>query len=557
MLGGLLVSHGADSTRGARMTAPLGIVAFFSKLRWLDGRPLLSVIEPYRLRLFEQFFSRGEDDCLRFNLLLAGRAKKCWKSSDLILAATYCLASDPPAGYDADRSLLANDGDQAGDDLALAKKLVKANAVLQEWLRVKRDVIERRDGRGFLEILPAGDVVGTHGKSRRFVGYDEIHGFRTWDIFEAMQPDPHRLDAQQWITSYASLFHRPGVPLFDLCQAGRAGSDPRMLFSWYAADFTTDPDFADTSPEERANPSMASWADADYLAQQRRLPAHKYRRLHLNLPGTPEGSAFQPEPVMDAIERGVSVRRPEPGIAYVAFVDMSGGSSDDAVLAVGHQDRASRVVVDRVVDQGARPPFDPRLAVERFVAVLRAYRVSTVTGDAYAGETFRADFERHGIAYDVSDRTKSELFEALEPLLNGRRVVLLDVPEVEQQLLGLIWRGGKIDHPSGEHDDYANACAGIVARVLGVDADAPLLLIGGAAWREWSERHVAPEAPSDLARLRQLLHELCTRLDAGDLVGAEAADRAIDAFVAAAPEAERPQLDAVLARIAEVLDGAA
>ena len=44
---------------------------------------------------------------------------------------------------------------------------------------------------------------------------------------------------------------------------------------------------------------MASWGDGgEYLEQQRRrLPAHKFRRLHLNLPGLPEGSAFQPEPV--------------------------------------------------------------------------------------------------------------------------------------------------------------------------------------------------------------------------------------------------------------------
>jgi hypothetical protein len=24
-----------------------------------------------------------------------------------------------------------------------------------------------------------------------------------------------------------------------------------------------------------------------------------------------------------------------------------------------------------------------------------------------------------------------------------------------------VWRGGKIDHPAGEHDDYANAAAGV------------------------------------------------------------------------------------------------
>lgn len=447
----------------------LSTLALFARLKWIDGRPLVERIEAYRRRLFERFFDeRDETGRPQYNLLVAGRGKKNWKSGDLALSALFSLLSDSPRGYDSECYILANDADQARDDLSLVKKLVKANPVLQDSVTLKRDSIERNDARGFLQILPAQDVVGSHGKSYKFCGYDELHGYRDWGILEAMQPDPDRPDAQQWITTYASLFHRPGVPLFDLCQAGWLGRDPRMLFSWYAADRTTDPDFVDADPETRANPSRASWVDPDYLAQQqRRLPSHKYRRLHLNLPGLPEGSAFQPEPVMDAVARGVVVRTPEPGIEYSAFVDMSGGSADDAVLAVAHRDRDSRAVLDRLTDQGQRPPFDPRAAVERFVAVLGEYRVSSVTGDKYAGETFKTDFERHGIRYCASVQTKSQLYEDLEPALNGRRVVLLDVPQLEQQTLGLVWRGGKIDHQGGEHDDYANASAGAVNLVLG------------------------------------------------------------------------------------------
>src|SRR5262249_47618131 len=76
-------------------------------------------------------------------------------------------------------------------------------------------------------------------------------------------------------------------------------------------------------------------------------------------------------------------------------------------------------------------------------------------------------FERAGITYVVSERNRSQLYEALEPLMNGRRIVLLDIPELVQQLLGLIWRGGKIDHPSGEHDDWANAAAGAIVGAVG------------------------------------------------------------------------------------------
>jgi phage terminase large subunit-like protein len=433
---------------------------FFARLKWIDGRPLLSTLESYRRRLFEQFFAPDpEARRYRYNLGLVGRAKKNWKTVDLVLACLYALMADSPGGNQV--YIVANDEDQSADDLTLAKKLIKVNSLLDEWVRVKKNVIERRDGEGFIEILPAQDAVGAHGKTYRLLGIDEIHGYRNWDLLEALAPDPTRRDTQTWITSYATLFHRPGVPLFDLLKQAKAGTDPSLLLSWYAADFCTDPDFADKSPEERANPSMASWGNPDYLAQQqRRLPAHKYRRLHLNLPGLPEGSAYQPEPIMDAIARGVRVRNPEPGISYRAFVDMSGGSSDDAVLGISHRDVHGKAVLDCIQDQGPRPPFDPNAAVTRFVETARAYRITRVCGDRYAGETFRRQFEEQGISYDVAGQTKSELYDALEPLLNSHGVVLLDLPTLEQQLLGLVWRGGRIDHASGEHDDYANAAAG-------------------------------------------------------------------------------------------------
>ena len=67
----------------------------------------------------------------------------------------------------------------------------------------------------------------------------------------------------------------------------------------------------------------------------------------------------------------------------------------------------------------------------------------------------------------------------MEPSLNAREVVLLDAPLVEQQLLGLVWHGGKIDHPGGEHDDWANAVAGVVALMAqpAVSAGTPTLVL--------------------------------------------------------------------------------
>jgi hypothetical protein len=447
---------------------------FLGALRWIDKTPLIDHVDAYRRDVFHRFFEeRDEVGRPRYNIALCGRGKKNWKTADAVLAALAAVCEDWASGSQV--YLVANDKDQARDDLVLAEKIVRANPILMERLKIKKNIIERKDGRGFVEVLPAQDALGAHGKTFRLVVFDEIHGLRDWDLLEALAFDPTRAEAQWWITSYASLYHRGGAPLHDLCKIGRAGSDPRMLFSWYSADYTTDPDFADATPEDRANPSRVSWDNPTYLDEQRRrLPSHKYRRLHLNLPGLPEGSAYQVESIEDAMERAVTVRAFERGISYSAFVDMSGGSSDDACLAICHRDADNRVVLDRVLNQGAPAPFNPRKAVTRFAKALREYKIASVVGDNYAGETFKCDFEDAGIAYAVSEQSKSELYEAFEPVLNAHGVVLLDEAILEQQMLGLIWRAGRIDHPSGEHDDWANAAVGALVHAAGEVVYAPI-----------------------------------------------------------------------------------
>lgn len=459
------------------MAVGVSSLAFFARLKWIDGRPLLDTIEPYRRELFGRALDACRADGVpRFNLVLAGRGKKNWKSADLILAGLYCLIiRESPQGNDC--LIFGNDEGQAADDLALAKKLVAANPELASELDVMAKEIRRLDGAGAMQILPAKDAVGAHGKTALFVGFDEIHGYRTWDLLEALAPDPTRPDALQWVTSYDTIWNTPGIPLFDLKAIGKAGSDPRMLFSWYSGDYCTDPAFVDLPPEQRANPSMGSWPEgAAYLDQQRRrLPTHKFRRLHLNLPGAPNGAFLDQAKVLSAIAMGRVSLPPQEGRRYLGFVDMSGGSSDDAVLAIGHADEG-RAVLDLVMKQAGEPPFNPRSAVKKFAAALKSYGLAAVTGDNYAGQTFKADFESDGIAYRSCPRPKTDLYEALEPAINAGEVELLDDPKLQEQLICLVVRGARVDHRPGDHDDFANAAAGVIWKIRSGASHAPIVV---------------------------------------------------------------------------------
>ena len=67
--------------------------------------------------------------------------------------------------------------------------------------------------------------------------------------------------------------------------------------------------------------------------------------------------------------------------------------------------------------------------------------------------------------YEPADKSKSELYVDLLPLINSRAIDLLDNDRLVTQLMSLerrTSRGGRdsIDHAPGAHDDIANAVAG-------------------------------------------------------------------------------------------------
>jgi hypothetical protein len=454
-----------------KAAATITSLQFFSKLKWLDGRNLLDTIEPYRRQLFAAALDTFRPDGTPvYNMVLAGRGKKNWKTGDLVSAALYCVVARRRSIQSNAALILANDEGQAADDLSLARRLVEANPELRAEFEPLQKELRLRDGSGSIKILPSRDI-GLHGKTFCFAGFDEIHGYRDWNIFEALAIDPTRPDALTWITSYDTIFNSPGVPLYDLKQIGKAGSDKRMLFSWYSGDLCTDVAFAALPPEQRANPSMSSWPEgAKYLEQQRhRLPVYKYRRLHLNLPGAPEGAVFDQGKLLAAIVVGRYRLPYVPGVAYIAFVDMSGGSSDDAVLCIGHVE-GRRVIIDLLEKQTGSPPFSSRDAAYKFAGLLKEYHCHTVWGDTYAGQTFVQDFQLYGVSYKHPVPTASEQYEMFEPILNAGEVELLDHGKMQEQFLTLVMRGAKITHVPGEHDDFSNAVAGLVWLARGVSA---------------------------------------------------------------------------------------
>ena len=74
-------------------------------------------------------------------------------------------------------------------------------------------------------------------------------------------------------------------------------------------------------------------------------------------------------------------------------------------------------------------------------------RVSPAT--LLQAKPFRADFENQGVAYTVSNRTKSEIYDAFEPKLNAGEIELLDHPKLDRATLSLVIERRQDRPPAG------------------------------------------------------------------------------------------------------------
>ncbi len=168
---------------------------------------------------------------------------------------------------------------------------------------------------------------------------------------------------------------------------------------------------------------------------------------------------------------------------YYGFTDpASGGGTDRFALAIAHVEK-DKIVLDLLRE--VKPPFSPSKVVAEFCDILRRYKCGSVTGDRFASGFASEQFAKGGVSYEVSPRSKSEMFADLLPLINSGRVELLDDETLLNQLQALERRTGRsgrdsIAAPPQGFDDVVNAAAGALTlpaagwELFFVDPEKPL-----------------------------------------------------------------------------------
>ena len=350
--------------------------------------------------------------------------------------AVLCLAIDKP---------------QARIVFRYLKAIINAIPVLKNMV-VAEHVDEIELTNGVTIMVKASDFGGVRGPTVVAVIGDELAFWPNQgvnpdkEILSALRPATATIPSAKMIfisTGYAQI-----GALFDAHKQHYGKDDSDEFLVWQSDTHTMNPtisqDFIDREIAKDPEAGRAEW---------------------LGLFREDVTAAFPLELIERCAVPGRAELFPSPGFSYNSFDDPSGGRGDAWAKAITHVNADGKVVIDCV--RWWKAPFDPSVITKESADLGKLYGCQHTVGDNYGGEWPKAEFAKHGVSYQLSEKNKSELYLALIPQLTSGKVELLDCKELKNEMKNLERRRGRsgkdsIDHLPRLHDDIANSVAGAV-----------------------------------------------------------------------------------------------
>ena len=405
--------------------------------------------------IFHEISGGREPPTRRVHELWAAAGRRGGKSRMCGAIAAYAGAFNTyrlAAGETATVLALALNRDQAKVALDYAGGFLNASPILRQLLDGEPTAEEIRLKGNVIIKAGVASFRGVRSASLILAIFDECAFWR--DSETSKNPDdeiytatlPSLAASGGMLIGISSLYRRSGL-LFQKHQASYGKNDPDVLVI--------------VAPSLRLNPTL----DPSAIDRARSMDPVKARSEWDAEFRNDISDFLSREAILDCVDEGVRERPPDRQWHYVGFVDPSGGGADSFTLGIAHREGETAVLdLLREIRPG-NGAFNPEAIVSEFAGVLKGYRISTVTGDRFAGDWPAAAFRKHGINYQAANKPKSDLYRDLLPAINSGAVALLEHERMTAQLSTLerrTGRGGKdsIDHPPGGHDDVANVAAG-------------------------------------------------------------------------------------------------
>jgi hypothetical protein len=339
-----------------------------------------------------------------------------------------------------------------------------AVAFLQSSPLLKKEIVDvtRNEIR-----LRNGLVIATHSNNFRTVRgrtlcaciFDEV---ARWRSEESATPDvetytailPSLLTTRGMLVGISSPYRRMG-----------------LLFTKHRDHFARDSD--DTLVVQATTLQLNLTLTETEIASQRAADPTASASEWDGIFRTDVGAYLDDELIDAAVNRSRPLElAPVRGAFYRSFTDPAGGvGADSYTLCIAHRENG-RYIIDVVRGTPAGQRYDPHEVTTQYAQLLKEYGISSVTGDKYAREWVASAWRQNGITYITSPLAKPEIYLEVIPLFARGLVEMPDHPKLirELRLLERIpSRSGRdsVDHPRGDHDDFANACAGAMRSLSG------------------------------------------------------------------------------------------
>ena len=430
----------------------------------------LSLTEPREIELFRQCTGRTRPlntttvngPRLRRFIVLVGRrgGKDRFFSAVAVWRAALCCdwRRHLSAGEQNCVVLLGKDKKQAAILRSYCRGLLRVPALAREVKRETRDVIEFRNN-AVLEIA-SNDASLVRGRSAVAVigseachwKHDEHSASNDEEVVAAAEPSMG-MCPDGGLLLLGSSVHR---------QRGYCFRKYRELHGNDAAD-----DICWFAPSRIMNSHLPESVVSTALAEDPHRGAAEFNNTWRE-----DLSDFIPlEAVENCTDFGVHERPPQSGVKYFSFCDSAGGTGADSfTLSIAHYDRARDTVIVDVLRE-YKPRFVPRAVITELAQLLKAYGVSSVMSDNFAGNFHADEWLRASITFRSCPRTTSENYLFALPLLLSGRARLVDNATLRSQLASLerhaLATGEVVRHPAvaSAHDDLATSVCGVIVMV--------------------------------------------------------------------------------------------
>jgi hypothetical protein len=424
----------------------------------IDGIPFT---EPREIELFKEctgLMPTREQRCrVRRMILLAGRraGKDRFFSAVAVWRAGLCTdwRQHQSAGEGAVVILLGADKKQAAILRRYCQGLLEAPLLAAEVTRNTGEVTEFRNGAS-LEIS-TNDARLVRGRSAIAVLGSECCHWKTdehaassdEEVVGAAEPSMAMCPDGGLLMLGSSVYRKRGYMYRQFCGLYGNADAPKDTLCWFAPSATMNPRLP-AHFVDRALAENAPKARAEFLNQWRE-----------------DLSDFIPFDVIESCtDFDVYERAPAPSIPYRAFADCAGGTGADAfAFAIAHREASYTLDVVREY----KPRFVPAQVIAELAVLCSMYDVTEVVGDKYAIGFHEAEWRTHGIRFIACERSTSENYLALLPILLAKRARLINNATLRSQLGSLERRVGAgdreaVSHPqhASAHDDVACAAAG-------------------------------------------------------------------------------------------------